>query len=186
MVSSFQFSNAGALISIQILICIDSIELVYSTNASFVYSEDFTSPVLKLLAPQKGEVILDLGSGSGELSLRISELLGNKGTLILVDSSPSLMEKAEFILRGKKGISFILEDGHNLINLDIRPVDAVFSNAALHWMKKDPGLVVEGVFKNLKKGGRFCGEFGGFLNMVGVRSSLHTALKSRGKRSYPQ
>ena len=53
-------------------------------------------------------------------------------------------------------------DGHDLIQateeIGNESVDAVFSNAALHWMKKDPKRVIEGVHRVLKSGGRFAGE----------------------------
>ncbi|KAF5371770.1 hypothetical protein D9758_003369 [Tetrapyrgos nigripes] len=58
--------------------------------------------------------------------------------------------------------------------------DAVFSNAALHWCKRDPNAVIENAKRVLKKGGRFVGEMGGYMNCVGVRSALHTVLKRRG------
>jgi SAM-dependent methyltransferase len=46
--------------------------------------------------------------------------------------------------------------------------DAVFTNAALHWCKANPTGVLESVKKVLKKGGRFVGEMGGFMNCVGL------------------
>lgn len=67
--------------------------------------------------------------------------------------------------------------------------DAVFTNATLHWCKRDPAGVLNGVKRALKKtkeetahGGlpRFVGEFGGFLNVTGVRSHLHQVMKERG------
>ena len=45
--------------------------------------------------------------------------------------------------------------------------DAVFSNAVLHWCKRDPEAVVREVARVLRKGGRFAGEMGGFMNLVG-------------------
>jgi hypothetical protein len=67
--------------------------------------------------------------------------------------------------------------------------DAVFTNATLHWCKRDPAGVLDGVKRTLKKSReetttgrapRFVGEFGGFLNVTGVRSHLHQVLKERG------
>ena len=39
--------------------------------------------------------------------------------------------------------------------------DAVFSNAALHWVKDDPDAPISGAFRALKAGGWFVGEMGG-------------------------
>jgi SAM-dependent methyltransferase len=67
--------------------------------------------------------------------------------------------------------------------------DAVFTNATLHWCKRDPAAVLQGVKRALKRtrsetthGGlpRFVGEFGGFLNVTGIRSHLHHVMKERG------
>jgi len=47
------------------------------------------------------------------------------------------------------------------------PFDAVFSNSALHWGKRDPGGVLRGVLRVLRPGGRFVAEMGGFMNCIG-------------------
>lgn len=57
--------------------------------------------------------------------------------------------------------------------------DAVFSNAALHWMSQ-PSRVVEGVWRALKPGGRFVGEFDGFGNVETIVRALEAALAVRG------
>jgi SAM-dependent methyltransferase len=45
--------------------------------------------------------------------------------------------------------------------------DAVFSNATLHWCKRNPKGVLDSAKKVLKQGGRFVMEMGGFMNCVG-------------------
>lgn len=45
--------------------------------------------------------------------------------------------------------------------------DAVFSNATLHWCKRDPMGVLVGIQKVLKPGGRLVLEMGGFTNCIG-------------------
>ncbi|GAA6001973.1 class I SAM-dependent methyltransferase [Rhodotorula paludigena] len=159
----------------------------YNSNASFVYSSKFTSPTLDLLAAQPGERILDLGCGSGELtceSLAPAVLPG--GSIVGLDASPDLLDKARsnaaaLPADAKQGVSWIEKDGHALDEVDGQGTfDAVFSNAALHWMKRDPAKVVRGVHGLLKPGGRYIGEMGGALNMVGVRSTLHRVLAERG------
>ena len=45
--------------------------------------------------------------------------------------------------------------------------DAAFSNAALHWCKKNPRGVLKSIKKVLKPGSRFVCEMGGFLNCIG-------------------
>jgi len=48
-----------------------------------------------------------------------------------------------------------------------KPFDAAFSNAALHWCKRNPAGVLEGLKRVLKPGGRFACEMGGFMNCIG-------------------
>lgn len=57
--------------------------------------------------------------------------------------------------------------------------DAVFTNAALHWVRA-PRTVIDGAKRVLRPGGRFVGEFGGHGNMAAVRVAMHAALWRRG------
>ncbi|GAA5964228.1 hypothetical protein JCM3765_002777 [Sporobolomyces pararoseus] len=163
---------------------------VYSSNASFVYSSKFTSPVVELFAPQSGETILDLGCGHGSLTLQsLLPAVLPHGSIIGLDSSADLLSTAKSSSAAlsneeQSRVAWIEMDGHDLVEatkeVENQSVDAVFSNAALHWMKEDPKRVIEGVHRVLKPKGRFAGEMGGFLNMIGVRQALHATLRQRG------
>jgi SAM-dependent methyltransferase len=59
--------------------------------------------------------------------------------------------------------------------------DAVFSNAAMHWMN-DHDSVLKGVYRALKPGGRFVAEFGGQGNIASIRVALLAVLTARGLR----
>jgi trans-aconitate methyltransferase len=76
-------------------------------------------------------------------------------------------------------------DGHELLswlkeNDLIGKFDKVFSNAALHWMIQSPSAVVEGMSAALKPSGTLAIEMGGSLNVIGLRSALHSSLARRG------
>jgi trans-aconitate methyltransferase len=139
----------------------------YAQNARFV--SDLAGPVLDLLAPKSGERILDLGCGDGVLTARLATL----GCDVLgVDSSPEQVAAAR-----KRGVHAECRDGAAL-DFD-RAFDAVFSNAALHWMR-DPDAVIAGVHRALVPGGRFVGEFGGHGGLDRIRAALRPALAARG------
>ena len=69
---------------------------LYNATAPFVYSLDFTAPVLSLLAAQPGERIIDFGCGSGEVAMEIERTAKSGGGLVVgVDQSESMV-KAQF------------------------------------------------------------------------------------------
>ena len=138
----------------------------YAQNARFV--SDLGMSVVEWLNPKAGESILDLGCGDGALTVKLRERGCN---VIGVDSSPDFIQVAQTL-----GLDARLLDGHQL--QFSREFDAVFSNAALHWMKC-PYQVINGVWEALKPGGRFVGEFGGYGNVSTIAAALHTALRRR-------
>lgn len=112
---------------------------------------------------------MDLGCGDGDLTRRLVE----RGCRVVgVGSSPEMVEAAR-----KLGLDARLMDGHELA-FD-NEFDAVFSNAALHWMK-EPDRVIAGVVRALKPGGRFVGEFGGHGNIETLLRGIREALARRG------
>src|SRR5437764_1534880 len=97
----------------------------YAENARFV--SDLGEPVLELLNPQPGERVLDLGCGDGALT---QKLVAAGAQVIGVDASADMVEAAQ-----KRGLDARVMDAYHLgFNNEF---DAVFSNAALHWMRAD-------------------------------------------------
>jgi len=139
----------------------------YRRNAAFVTA--YGEPVLDLLAPKPGERILDLGCGEGGLTAKIA---ARGAAVVGVDASPEQAAACR-----ARGIDARVMDGAHLA-FD-RAFDAVFSNAALHWIK-DPDAVIDGVWRALKPGGRFVAECGGEGNVASVRGELAAAMAQRG------
>jgi len=139
----------------------------YARTARFV--AEHGAPVLERLAPRKGERILDLGCGDGALTAEIARL-GAK--VIGVDASAEQVSATAAL-----GLETHVMSGDALEFEN--EFDAVFSNAALHWMK-DANAVIDGVARALKPGGRFVGEMGGADNVASVRSALHSEMEARG------
>ncbi|KAK7462959.1 hypothetical protein VKT23_007540 [Stygiomarasmius scandens] len=159
---------------------------LYNNVASFVYSSKYTTPILDLLDAKPGERIIDFGCGSGELTLDIEKIVEQRGgDIVGVDASESMISKSKsnglkhaFVTDLTKPVVF--PSSNQGFCGPTSDFDAVFSNAALHWCKNDPGAVIENAKRILKKGGRFVGEMGGYMNCAGLRSALHTVLERRG------
>ncbi len=140
----------------------------YARNGRFV--AELAAPLLEWLAPQSGERVLDLGCGDGVLS----EQIASAGcTVVGADASAELVAAA-----CARGVDARLIDGQALHFANA--FDAVFSNAALHWMRRDPDAVIAGVHRALKPGGRFVAEMGGAGNVAAIRAALYNALALRG------
>lgn len=143
----------------------------YAEHAPFV--PVLGLPVVELLNPQPGERILDVGCGDGALS----EVLLNRGaTVVGVDGSPDMVAAAK-----QRGIDSRLADAFDLpFEAEF---DAVFSNAALHWMKRDPDAVLRNIRRALKSGGRFAGEFGGHGCVAAITVALLAVLERYGAQN---
>lgn len=135
----------------------------YTTIGAFV--AEHGSTVLEILNPQPGERIIDVGCGDGALTLKIVEA-GAK--VLAFDASEELLSTA-----AGRGLKTQLGDAARM-EFD-GEFDAVFSNAALHWVL-DADLAVESMFRALKPGGRLAVEFGGFGNIAAVSTALRATL----------
>jgi SAM-dependent methyltransferase len=141
----------------------------YARSAAFVPA--LGDEALRLLNPQPGELILDLGCGDGTLTERIVAAGAN---VIGIDGSQEMVEAAR-----ARGIDAFFADAETMDVARFGAFDAVFSNAALHWML-DADAVASAVFGALRPGGRFAGEMGGEGNLATLRRALRDELTARG------
>jgi trans-aconitate methyltransferase len=143
-------------------------------DRSFGFVTTHGEGVLADLAVQPGERVLDLGCGTGELTARIAAL----GAEVV-----GLDRDADMIRRARErypALCFEQADGHDFERPGGRDgFDAVFSNAALHWMLR-PAAVIARVRAALRPGGRFVAEAGGAGNVARVAQALHRARAEVG------
>lgn len=151
--------------------------MVDQWNAKLYDGEhDFVSAygqgILELLAPKKGERILDLGCGTGDLASKLSLL---DVDIIGVDQSRNMIDQAS---AKYPSLKFYVKD---ILALGYKnEFDAVFSNAVLHWVKSPQQALAE-IYESLKPGGRFVAEFGGEGNVQKIADQI---IKEKEKMGY--
>jgi trans-aconitate methyltransferase len=142
---------------------------LYDAKHDFVWK--YGSDVVSLLDPRAGERILDLGCGTGHLTARIAE---SGAQVTGVDRSAEMVAAARLAYPNLK---FEISDARKLSFQG--EFDAVFSNATLHWIH-EPELVLLGIWRALRMGGRFVAEFGGKKNIRAMQDAFDRALVELG------
>jgi SAM-dependent methyltransferase len=142
--------------------------LAYAQDGAFVHG--LAGGVFEWLAAKAGEQILDLGCGDGQLTQRIAATGASvKG----VDASSEMVAAAR-----SRGIDAVQAPAELLPYPDAC-FDAVFSNAALHWVRDQDAMMAQ-VHRVLKPGGRFVAEMGGHGNIAAIQVAFMAVLARHG------
>lgn len=140
----------------------------YAQDGAFVPA--LAGGVMEWLAAKAGERILDLGCGDGKLTQQFAEM----GVRVQgVDASAAMVGAAR--ARGVSAEQARAED----LRLEDGAFDAVFSNAVLHWVRDQDGMMRE-VLRVLRPGGRFVAEMGGHGNVAAIHVALMGVLQRHG------
>jgi trans-aconitate methyltransferase len=137
---------------------------LYDGRHSFVWKHG--ESLVELLGPKPGEQILDLGCGTGHLTAAIAE---SGAGVVGMDSSADMLAQARAAF---PRLEFVQADARDF-SFD-KPFDAIFSNAALHWVRP-PERVIGCVRDALRPGGRFVAELGGRGNVRALLAALGAA-----------
>jgi len=138
---------------------------LYEARHSFVWQ--FGKGLLEILNPRPGERILDVGCGPGQLTAKIAEA---GATVVGLDSSPDMVGQAR---QNFPKVPFVLESAASMRFEE--EFDAIFSNAALHWVL-DAKAAANAMSKALRKGGRLVAEFGGRGNIQTIEQAIVATL----------
>jgi len=140
----------------------------YGRDGAFVH--ELAEGVIEWLAAKPGERILDLGCGDGQLTRRIA---ASGASVVGIDSSPAMVSAA----RGR-GLKVDQGQAERLPYPD-HIFEAVFSNAALHWVRGQDEMLAQ-VHRVLRPGGRFVAEMGGHGNIAAIRVAFAAVLSRHG------
>jgi trans-aconitate methyltransferase len=142
---------------------------LYDDRHSFVWKAG--AELLDLLDPKAGERILDVGCGTGHLTAQIA---ARGAEVVGLDASVSMVAQAR---QNFPKLKFQLADARDF-RVDT-PFDAVFSNAALHWVR-EPERAIESMALALKPGGRLVIEMGGQGNIAQIMAASEAVLREAG------
>ena len=141
---------------------------LYQSSYSFVW--EYGRDLIALLAPKPGERILDAGCGTGQLTAEISR---SGAQVAGIDTSAAMIDQA----RGNfPDLQFRLQDICTMAGR--AEFDAVFSNAALHWVIRADDAA-RAMAESLKPDGRFVAELGGHGNIRALIEAVRLALESK-------
>ena len=154
----------------------------YKNAAGFV--PQLTKKVVDYLSPQPDDNILDIGCGDGQLTAIIAKSLSSDGHILGLDASQSFISSARQD-NAAHNCSYELQDCTHLgQNATANSCwDKVFSNAAMHWILRNPDTRLsffKDVNKALKPSGRFVFEMGGKGNVAEIHAAFTAALVTRG------
>ncbi len=147
----------------------------YDGNHSYV--SQYGESLIDSLAAKPDEFICDLGCGTGDLTHKISE---SGCRVIGIDNAASMIAEAR---RKYPNIQFEIQDIASLAS-ESQPYqfDAIFSNAAMHWVTEQEHALKE-IWTALQSHGRFICEMGGWHNIHHILNAIYHALDAFG---YPQ
>ncbi len=110
------------------------------------------------MRPCPGDAILDLGCGTGELSVYLAELVGQDGKVVAVDPDIDQIKVAQETHRGVKNLTFLEGSAANFPGMGSETYNIVFSNYVLHWIP-DKEEAFRNMFSSLKPSGKIALQF---------------------------
>lgn len=139
----------------------------------FGFVPGYGAAVADLIDAPAGARVLDLGCGNGTLT---AELAARGYDVVGADASPSMIALAR---ETHPELRFVEADATSFELAE--PVDAVFSNAMIHWVDAalQPALLAH-VSAALVPGGQFVFECGGYACCARIHEALAHAFEARG------
>jgi trans-aconitate 2-methyltransferase len=142
---------------------------LYQSSHAFVW--EFGHDLLAMLGPKSQERILDVGCGTGQLTAEIAksgaEVIGLDQSREMIAAASANYPHLQFEVADVAAAQYDSE------------FDAVFSNAALHWVRNQQGAIAA-IAHALKPGGRLVFEMGGRGNIQQISNAAVQVLTEMG------
>lgn len=139
-----------------------------------------TERLLESLALQPGEVVLELGAGSGELAKRLSQAVGATGHVVASDVAAGMVELISATTADLENVETATLDGGSMGQSDAS-YDAIVFRMGLMFVT-DPAAALRDYHRILRPGGRLAVatwaslEHNPWLTTVGMAAAIHGVL----------
>ena len=129
----------------------DSPEMAETYNATSIHQFNNGKILIGLLKIEDGEIVLDVGAGTGQLGAYVAQLVGPTGRVVGVEP---LVDRVDIARRRSAG-NFEMRVGNaeDLSQFPDCTFDAVYLNSVFHWLNDKARGLAE-TFRVLKPGGR--------------------------------
>lgn len=145
-------------------------------DADFAFVTSYGDVLLDLLAAQPGERVLDIGCGTGHQAAALAAL---GAEVVGIDSDAAMLDLARAEHPEVRFEQVDAQDADALVAAAGGAVDAVLSNAALHWMPRQDDFI-GGIARVLRPGGRLVVEMGGHGNVARTTEAIRAGRAAVG------
>ena len=99
-----------------------------------------------------GKIVLDLGCGPGNLTVRLAEKVAPQGRVVGVDPDAERIKVAQEKYGGETNLTFLVGSDAEFPEIRTKTYDIIYSNIVFHWMK-DKEKAFKSMYQSLKPEG---------------------------------
>ena len=99
-----------------------------------------------------GNIVLDLGCGPGNLTVRLAEKVAPQGRVVGVDPDAERIKIAQERYGGETNVTFVVGSDAEFPEIRTKTYDLIYSNIVFHWIK-DKQEAFKAIYDSLKPGG---------------------------------